>query len=122
MSRNPDVLAVFPWPRPWPGRTAAHEAETNHEMVLHPPVLGRTGDGRGGTDWFFLLVGERKGPTRVMPPVGRPRSVPECQLLSDDESAIPLTVNYSPSTTTHTKLNSVLYLGRHFPEILHHTQ
>lgn len=54
MSRNPDVLAVFPRPRLWPGRTAAHEAETNHEMVLHPPVLGRTGDGRGGMGGFFF--------------------------------------------------------------------
>lgn len=33
--------------RPPHGGTAAHEAETSHEMELHPPVLVRTGrDGR----------------------------------------------------------------------------
>lgn len=41
-------LAVFPRPPMGTVTRAAHEAETNHEMELHPPVLVRTRDGMGG--------------------------------------------------------------------------
>lgn len=44
VSRNPDVLAVFPRPPTGTVAQAAHEAETNHEMELHPAVLV-------GRDW-----------------------------------------------------------------------
>lgn len=50
MPRNPDVSSGIPSAAHGHGDTAAHEAETNHEMELHPPVLVRT---RDGMDGFF---------------------------------------------------------------------
>lgn len=120
MSRNPGVLAVFPRPRPWHGRTAAHEAETNHEMVLHPPVLGRTGDGRGGTDCFFSWWARGNGQLDRCHQWDGQGAFPGAQfpvMLREPNAGDGEIVHFPQQ---HTQ-NLILYC-RQFPEILHHTQ
>lgn len=73
MPQNPDVSSGVPSTAHGTVAQRAHEAETNHEMELHPPVLVRTGDGMGG---FFPGADEVFNSTDASRTAKEPRLIP----------------------------------------------